>query len=87
MEKFKFVWVIVDIFIKISELIGGMRVFYVVIYIVMVLLLELVSNNVVVVIMYFIVVDLGDVLGVVFMWMSVVVMFGVSVGFILFYSY
>ncbi|XP_024365164.1 probable sodium/sulfate cotransporter 3 [Physcomitrium patens] len=87
MEKSKLARAIADIFIKISESIGGMRASYVAIYIATALLSELVSNNAAAAIMYPIAADLGDALGVVPTRMSVVVMLGASAGFTLPYSY
>jgi len=87
MEKSKLAKAIADVFITISESIGGLRASYVAIYIATALLSELVSNNAAAAIMYPIAADLGDALGVVPTRMSVVVMLGASAGFTLPYSY
>lgn len=87
MEKSKLAKAIAEIFITISESIGGLRASYVAIYIATALLSELVSNNAAAAIMYPIAADLGDALGVVPTRMSVVLMLGASAGFTLPYSY
>lgn len=87
MEKSNVAEGIAEIFIDISEAIGGLRASYIAIYIATALLSELVSNNAAAAIMYPIAARLGDELGVVPTRMSVVVMLGASAGFTLPYSY